>query len=88
MLRAAVRATDDRAQARTEAAEFRDLAGAGRLSWDDVQELGDLVTAKVPGRRSPSAVTLFKSLGIGLEDVAFAELVHRRAREAGAGQTI
>ena len=60
-------------QARAEAAEFRELVGAGRLSWDDVQELGDLVTGKVPGRRSQSAVTLFKSLGIGLEDVAFAE---------------
>jgi ornithine cyclodeaminase/alanine dehydrogenase len=79
VLRAAVRATDDRKQAREEAAEFRDLVGAGRLSWDDVQELGDLVTGKVPGRTSPSAVTLFKSLGIGLEDVAFAELIHRRA---------
>ncbi len=88
VLRAAVRVTDDRAQARAEAAEFRDLVGAGRLSWDDVQELGDLVTGKVPGRRSQSALTLFKSLGIGLEDVAFAELVHRRARAAGAGRTI
>jgi len=86
VLRAAVRVTDDRAQARAEAAEFRDLAGAGRLSWDDVVDLGDLVTGKVPGRRSQSAVTLFKSLGIGLEDVAFAELLHRRAREAGAGR--
>jgi ornithine cyclodeaminase len=61
VLRAAVRVTDDRAQARAEAAEFRDLASAGQLSWDDVRELGDLVTGKVPGFRSQSAVTLFKS---------------------------
>jgi ornithine cyclodeaminase/alanine dehydrogenase-like protein (mu-crystallin family) len=88
VLRAAVRATDDRKQAREEAAEFRDLVGAGRLSWDEVQELGDLVTGKVPGRTSLSAVTLFKSLGIGLEDVAFAELLYRRALEAGAGRDI
>jgi ornithine cyclodeaminase/alanine dehydrogenase len=88
VLRAAVRATDDREQAREEAAEFRDLVGAGRLSWDDVAELGSLVTGKVPGRTSPSAVTLFKSLGIGLEDVAFADLIHRRALEAGVGRNI
>jgi alanine dehydrogenase len=88
VVRAAVRATDDRVQAHAEAAEFRDLAGAGQLSWDDVLELGDLVTGKVPGRRSQSAVTLFKSLGIGLEDVAFAELIYRRAREAGVGRAI
>jgi ornithine cyclodeaminase len=45
-----------------------------------VLDLGDLVTGKVAGRGSPSEVTLFKSLGIGLEDVALAELVYRRTR--------
>jgi len=79
VLRAAVRVTDDRKQARREAAEFRDLTADGRLNWDEVIDLGDLVTGKVPGRTSPSEVTLFKSLGIGLEDVALAELVYRRA---------
>jgi len=88
MLRAAILVTDDRKQAREEAAEFRDLAADGRLNWDKVLELGDLVTGKVAGRASPSEITLFKSLGIGLEDVAFAELVYRRALEAGAGRAI
>jgi alanine dehydrogenase len=88
VLLAAVRVTDDRKQAHEEAAEFRDLVGAGRLSWSDVLDLGDLVTGKVEGRTSIAEVTLFKSLGIGLEDVAFAELVCRRAREAGAGRNI
>lgn len=88
VLRAAILVTDDRKQAREEAAEFRDLAADGRLNWDKVLELGDLVTGKVAGRASPSEITLFKSLGVGLEDVAFAELVYRRALEAGAGRNI
>ena len=88
VLRAAVLATDDCAQARLEAAEFRDLAAEGGLNWDDVLDLGDLVTGKAAGRTSPAQVTLFKSLGVALEDVALAEFLYRRAREAGAGRTI
>jgi ornithine cyclodeaminase/alanine dehydrogenase len=86
VLRAAVRVTDQVAQAQVEAGEFRDLVAAGRLAWSDVHELGDLVTGKVRGRTSPSDVTLFKSLGIALEDIAFAKLIHQRAVEAKVGR--
>jgi len=88
VLRASVRVTDDRNQAQIEAAEFRDLVAASRLSWNDVQELGDLVTGTVRGRTAASEITLFKSLGIALEDIAFADLIHRRAVEQGVGRPI
>jgi ornithine cyclodeaminase/alanine dehydrogenase len=86
--RATLLVTDDRAQAQQEAAEFRDLAAAGRLRWEDVHELGDVLTGAAPNRRSPSEVTLFKSLGIALEDVAFGEMVYRKAIEAGMGRSL
>jgi ornithine cyclodeaminase/alanine dehydrogenase-like protein (mu-crystallin family) len=86
--RAAVRVTDDRAQAQVEAAEFRDLVGAGRLAWSDVHELGDLVAGRVRGRGAASDITVFKSLGIALEDIAFAELIYRRARAAKVGRPL
>jgi len=86
--RAALRVTDDRAQAQVEAGEFRDLVDAGRLAWSDIVELGDLVTGKARGRAAPSDVTLYKSLGIALEDIAFGELIYRRAVEAGAGRPL
>ncbi len=79
VMRATVRATDHLAQAREEASEYRDLVAAGRLKWNDIVELGDIVTGKVLGRRGPADITLFKSLGIALEDVAFADLIWRRA---------
>jgi ornithine cyclodeaminase/alanine dehydrogenase len=85
VLAAAVRATDHRAQAQVEAAEFRDLVAAGRLGWPDIVELGDLVTGRAPGRRAATDITLFKSLGIALEDIAFAEVIYRKAKEAGVG---
>jgi ornithine cyclodeaminase/alanine dehydrogenase len=86
--RAALRVTDDRAQAQVEAAEFRDLVGAGRLAWSDVHELGDLVAGRVRGRSAASDITVFKSLGIALEDIAFAELIYRRALAAKVGRPL
>jgi alanine dehydrogenase len=86
VLRATVRATDQIEQAQLEAGEYRDLVASGRLKWQDIVELGDLVTGKAGGRRGPADITLFKSLGIALEDIAFADLILRRARERGVGR--
>ena len=88
VLRATVRATDQVAQARVEAGEYRDLVAAGRLQWQDVVELGDIAAGKVPGRCGPADITLFKSLGIALEDIAFADLIWRRAIERGVGKAM
>jgi alanine dehydrogenase len=88
VLRATVRATDQVAQAKEEAGEYRDLVGAGRLKWQDIVELGDLLTGKAAGRRGPADITLFKSLGIALEDIAFADLIWRRAGERGVGRSM
>ncbi len=86
VLRSTVRATDHLAQAQLEAGEYRDLVAAGRLQWQDIVELGDILTEKAPGRRGPADITLFKSLGIALEDIAFADLIWRRAIERGVGK--
>jgi ornithine cyclodeaminase/alanine dehydrogenase-like protein (mu-crystallin family) len=82
VLRASLIATDDKAQAKLEAAEFIDLAQAGRLDWEKVVPLHRL--AGQPARpRDPDAITLFKSLGIGLEDLAIASVVYDRAMASG-----
>jgi alanine dehydrogenase len=82
VLRAALVVTDDIAQAKAEAAEFIDLARAGRLDWNDVVPLHRIVGS--PGfRRDRDAITLFKSLGVGLEDLAIASLLYDRAAASG-----
>lgn len=48
-------------------------------------ELGEVVAGTRPGRTSDGEVTLFKSLGQAVEDVAAAALAYRRAREKGIG---
>jgi ornithine cyclodeaminase/alanine dehydrogenase-like protein (mu-crystallin family) len=53
-----------------------------------VGELGELVAGKVEGRRSPRDVTIFKSLGLAVEDVVAADLVYRRAVAQEAGQEL
>jgi ornithine cyclodeaminase/alanine dehydrogenase-like protein (mu-crystallin family) len=82
VLKASLVVTDDIPQAKTEAAEFIDLAKAGRLDWSHVKPLHEIVTAdSLP--RDPSALTLFKSLGVGLEDVAVASIIYNRAMASG-----
>lgn len=51
-------------------------------------ELGDLVTGRVNGRTSRDEITLFKSLGLAVEDVAALRHIHTRATAVGRGSTI
>jgi ornithine cyclodeaminase/alanine dehydrogenase-like protein (mu-crystallin family) len=50
-----------------------------------VGEIGALVLGRVRGRQSDDDVTIFKSLGMAVEDVAAADLAYRRAIEQGVG---
>jgi ornithine cyclodeaminase/alanine dehydrogenase-like protein (mu-crystallin family) len=59
--------------------ESGDVIAAGRVD----AELGEVVAGTRPGRTSPGELTLFKSLGVAVEDVASADLAFRRARAAG-----
>ncbi len=82
VLRAALVVTDDVEQAKVEAGEFIDLHRAGRLDWDKVTPLHRVVAAPRLAREE-GAITLFKSLGIGLEDLAIGSLIYDRAVASG-----
>jgi alanine dehydrogenase len=49
-------------------------------------ELGELVAGTKPGRTSPEQVTLYKSVGVAVQDAAAAALVLKAARERSAGR--
>jgi alanine dehydrogenase len=51
-------------------------------------ELGELVTGARPGRGDARQITLYKSVGVAVEDAAAAGLVLRLARERGIGRMI
>ncbi|MDI3317189.1 MAG: ornithine cyclodeaminase family protein [Bacillota bacterium] len=86
--RAAVVAVDDRAQARLEAGDFHRAFGEEGEGWSRVVELGEILSGRLPGRPSPDAITLFESLGLGVEDVATAARVYRKAMALGAGRRL
>jgi ornithine cyclodeaminase len=48
-------------------------------------EIGEIVAGKKTGRTNPNEVTLYKSVGIAVQDVATAQLVYRKALARGAG---
>ncbi len=58
----------------------------GAIAPDHIQgEIGDLLLGRVAGRRSADEITLFKSLGLAVEDLAAAEHVYRKALAQGRG---
>ena len=54
----------------------------------DVVELGELVSGARPGRTSPEQITLYKSVGVAVQDAAAAALVLVAARERSVGHEI
>jgi ornithine cyclodeaminase/alanine dehydrogenase-like protein (mu-crystallin family) len=77
---------DRRESAQNEAGDLLLAIADGAFSFDRIAaELGDVLVGSHPGRTSPEELTLFKSLGLGVEDLAAAELVVRNARERGLG---
>ncbi len=80
---------DRRESALAEAGDLLIPMREGAVTGDHIQaELGEVIIGKNPGRRSPGELTLFKSLGLAVEDVASAAYIADRARETGAGQTV
>jgi ornithine cyclodeaminase len=77
---------DSRAAALVESGDV--VMGLAERRFDEghiAGELGELVLNRVAGRTSPEQITVFKSLGMAVEDVVTADLVFRRAIESGAG---
>jgi ornithine cyclodeaminase/alanine dehydrogenase-like protein (mu-crystallin family) len=48
-------------------------------------ELGDVIASRHPGRTSDDEITVFKSLGLAVEDLAAAEYLYGRAQQQGVG---
>ena len=69
-----------------EQADLFEPVERGLISWEQIGDLGELVTGKVPGRQSPAEITVFKQnsdQGVGF--MALAKLAHDKAKAAGVG---
>lgn len=80
---------DRRESARNEAGDFLIAKAEGAIGDDHIRaELGEVLLGSRPGRESENEITLFKSLGLAVEDVAAARLVHANAERTGAGMRV
>jgi len=73
---------------RLEAGDFVPALEDGSLDWSRAHELSDVVVGRETGRAHAEDITLFKSVGLGLEDLAVAVRIFERARDEGLGRPL
>jgi len=77
---------DRRESAEAEAGDYREALETGAIGSGHIKaEIGEVLIGAAAGRTGPGELTVFRSLGLAVEDLAAAEYVVRRARETGAG---
>lgn len=80
---------DRRESAENEAGDYILALEEGAIGEGHIKaELGEVLSGVAPGRTSDDEITVFESLGLAVEDLAAAEYLVGRAREAGAGTTL
>ncbi|EWM18629.1 ornithine cyclodeaminase family protein [Kutzneria sp. 744] len=80
---------DSRSSALAEAGELVIPIGRGAFGPEVVlAEIGELLLGRSAGRRGPDETTLFKSLGLAVEDTLSASFIAHRARHRGVGQEV
>jgi alanine dehydrogenase len=80
---------DSRAAALTESGDVVLGIREGRFGENHIAaELGEVVADRKLGRTDASQITIFKSLGLAVEDVAAADLAYRRATQLAKGASI
>jgi len=80
---------DRRESTEAEAGDYQRALEEGAIGPDHIRaEIGEVAIGAKPGRLSDEEVTVFRSMGLAVEDLAAAEYVVRRARERGIGDTV
>ena len=79
---------DSSEQAMLESGDLASAAEAGEFYWEDARELATVVTGEYPGREDDREITLFKSHGIAMEDVALAARIYAAATKARIGEEL
>ena len=79
---------DSIAACKAEAGDLIQPLAQGVFRWENAVELSAVVAGKQTGRRSPDDIIVFKSVGLGIEDVALGVKAVELAKERGLGQTL
>lgn len=88
-LRRAVVVVDSREAIMAECGDILLALKEGAITESHIRgEIGEVLAGTKPGRKSPAEITLYKSVGIAIQDVATAQLVYRKALERKVGTTV
>ena len=87
-LAAALVSVDSRSAARVESGDISIPTDQGLISEDDIIEIGEIIAGKQPGRSTTEQFTVFKSVGVAVQDAVAASLALERARELGLGSEV
>src|SRR5882672_154467 len=80
---------DRRESALNEAGDYLIAAHEGAIGPEHIRaDLGEVLTNAHPGRTSPEEITVFKSLGLAIEDLAAAALVYQKAARTSTGSWV
>jgi len=79
---------DSREELGLEAGDLMPSLETGAILPEAVQELGQVIAGRVPGRRGSEDITFFASQGLAVEDMAVARIVYDRAVEQDVGRDI
>jgi ornithine cyclodeaminase/alanine dehydrogenase-like protein (mu-crystallin family) len=80
---------DRRESAESEAGDYIAAVEAAAIDANHIRaELGEVLIGARPGRTGPNELTVFRSLGLAIEDLAAADHVVRRARAEGVGTDV
>ncbi len=80
---------DSREAAMEEAGDLIIPIEEGLLSVNDIYgELGEITGGTKPGRENPDEITIFKSVGLAVQDVAIADLITTQALKLGLGTEV
>ena len=82
LARASIVAVEWRRQSLREAGDLV-MADPAALPAEKIVELGEILAGKARGRADPGEITIYKSVGVGLQDIALAGLAYRRIAVAG-----
>lgn len=81
--------TDRRESIQNEADDFKIPKQEGVITDSDIcGEIGEVLIGKVQGRKSENEITIFRSLGLGIEDLAAAHYLHHQALSKNLGTSV
>jgi ornithine cyclodeaminase len=79
---------DSSTAAQVESGDIANPLNKGLIQDSEIAEIGEVISGTKPGRTSPDQITMFKSVGVAVQDAVAARLAVENARKLGLGTEV